>query len=191
MRLIGITGKAGSGKDTVSAHLVDKHHFVRYALAGPIKKAMCAAFSLSEGVFEDREMKEATIDWLGYSPRRLAQLFGTEFGRKIIGDDVWLRVAQRTLDWCVANFSGTFLGVVISDIRYDNEAEWVRKNGGEVWLIDRPGIHPVASHSSEAGVSAALVDRYLPNMGTLDDIKTVVDRLESLVTKSGTHPDWS
>lgn len=184
MRLIGIAGKAGSGKDTVAAHLVDNYSFTRYALAAPIKKAMCAAFSLPEHVFEDRELKEKPLDWLGFSPRRLAQLFGTEFGRKIVGDDVWLRVAQRNIDWLRATGGGD---VVVSDVRYNNEAEWIRRNCGEVWVVDRPDTAPVASHSSEAGVDMALVNRVLPNNGSIAQLKL---RADSYLLASFTLPAY-
>lgn len=173
MRLIGIAGKAGSGKDTVAEHLVNNYGFARYALAGPIKKAVCAAFDLGAHVYEDRELKEKTLEWLGFSPRRLAQLLGTEFGRKLIADDVWLRVAQHHLDWLSS--LDVCSGVVVSDIRYDNEAEWVHKNCGEVWLVHRPDVAVVESHSSEAGVDMALVNRVLPNTGTTAQLKLRTD----------------
>lgn len=178
MKLIGIHGKAGSGKDTVAQFLAD-NGFERYAFADPIKKALKAAFFLGNEHFEDRALKESEIDWIGKSPRRLAQLFGTEFGRQLVADDIWIRCAQRQLDNLRDMERETFMpfaGLVISDVRFENEAAWIRSQGGTVLHLVRPTAAQVEAHSSELGIRFLQGDGAITNNGTIADLlKTVSD----------------
>jgi hypothetical protein len=169
MKLIGLAGKAGVGKDTVADILERDHDFTRYALAQPIKAALCEAFFLWPADFTDRERKERVISWIGKSPRQLAQLFGTEFAREMIAPDIWLRVAQKRYEAILAD--GVARGFVVSDVRFENEADWIRSNGGVVWHIERPGAEPVADHASEEGVEQKGADAIIVNNGTIEDLR--------------------
>ncbi len=114
MKIIGITGKAGSGKSTVTTCLLAElrnrfHPARRHAFADRLK-GIC------------REM-----GWNGVKDkrgRRLLQIIGTEAGRECIGQDVWINVLDRQLKEIHAEL------VVIEDCRFDNEVEWVRAQGG-------------------------------------------------------------
>ncbi len=164
-KIIGITGRAGAGKDTVANLLVEHHGFHRLAIADKIKDGCAAMFGIDRGLFDDRDKKEVVIDWLGKSPRQLAQLAGTEFGRAMIGNDVWLRVAGH----------GLVDGVryVMSDVRFENEADFIRANGGVVLHLVRPGTDAgtASTHSSEAGVAVKAGDLLVRNEKTIDDLK--------------------
>lgn len=181
MILIGLHGLAGSGKDSVGHYLEDVYQFERAALAKPIKDAACVLFDLTPEHFEDRGLKETVIPWLGKSPRQIAQLLGTEFGRRYLGSDIWIKVAKQRLDaWRSEFLEQTFhslCGFVVTDIRYDDEAEWIRSEGGAVWHIHRPGLAPVSSHSSENGISLTHGDMMIENSGTLYDLYDKVDFL--------------
>jgi hypothetical protein len=147
MTLIGLTGPAGAGKDTVAAFLVRDYDFVTMSFASPIKDALVSMFGLDRDAFTGTA-KEAPIDWIGKSPRQLMQTLGTEWGRHLVREDLWLRHAQRRLQY-YQQISGR---VVITDVRFENEAAWLRSRGGRVWHIartDRAGVNP---HTSEAGV---------------------------------------
>lgn len=104
--------------------------------------------------------------------RRLLQLMGTEVGRMLFGENVWVDIADDK----IAKIPGD---VVITDVRFDNEAEYVRANGGEVWWIYRAGIGPVNSHASDE--IDFPVDRIIPNNGTLEELFGEIDSLVSYV----------
>ena len=157
--LIGIAGAAGAGKDTLAAALWKKWGYSTYAMATPLRAAVEAAFGLPRNIW-DRETKEVVIPWIGASPRHLLQTLGTEWGRGHVSPDVWVRVAARVHD--VGSRGKTFR-MAVPDIRFDNEAEWIRSKGGAVILVSRNNLPAVRSHASEAGVSDSLIDLRITN----------------------------
>lgn len=173
--LIGVCGPAGSGKGSVADALVRRHGFSEIAFAGPLYEAVSAMFGVPVCLLKDRRHKEAKIDWLGKSPRELLQMLGTEFGRKMIGESVWVEVGMRRAD-TLRRYGGS---VVIADVRFDNEAIAIRSAGGAIWRVDREENSCLsgasATHESEAGVSAELVDVVLRNDSTIDALAAAVD----------------
>ena len=171
MTLIGLTGPAGAGKDTVAATLAREYDFVRMSFASPIKDALVSMFGLDRAVFSGAA-KEAPIDWLGKSPRQLMQTLGTEWGRGLVRDDVWIRHAERRLAYHLA-ISGR---IVITDVRFDNEAAWLRRRGGHVWHVVRTDRARVNPHTSEAGVQfdAEAGDDLIDNNHGLDHLADAI-----------------
>ncbi len=166
MILIGLTGKARSGKDTVGQMLVG-YGLDRVAFADPIKRMLIEGLGLGpEHV--DSPLKEQPIPWLGKSPRQLMQTLGTEWGRAQ-HPEIWTLIAGREIT--ASRLAGR--GVVITDVRFENEAAFVRRQGGEIWHIWRD-VEPVAAHSSEAGVAPLMGDRYIGNSGTLQELRNSV-----------------
>ena len=167
-RIIGLTGTAGSGKDTVRNMLETHFGYSGLAFADPIR-SMVGALLQEAGAgtewMSDRLLKEGTIPALGTSYRHLAQTLGTEWGRSI-EPEFWLRIARarvQALQDCGER------RIVISDVRFTNEADWVRALGGQVWRISRPGAEPVRLHASEL-ISHITPDRTLDNSGTVEDL---------------------
>lgn len=159
-RLIGIAGFAGSGKDTLADYLVERHWFEKYALAEPIKAALNAVFGWRPEFWDSRDWKESFEVRPGVTPRTLAQTLGGDWGRGV-SQDLWLSFAQMTWE------SGTKLlpdyRLVIPDIRYENEAEWIRSEGGDIVFVASPNTYPVARHESENGIVLQLDDILLAN----------------------------
>lgn len=173
IQIIGLTGLAGSGKDTVREILQGYHRFAGLALADPIRamlRQLLQHSAIDTKWMDQRELKEATIPELGVSYRQLAQTLGTEWGRAV-APDLWIRIAQRHIDlWRRIGDAG----VVISDIRFPNEADWVRSQGGQIWRIHRPDIARVRDHDSERGVDAITADYVIYNTNTLEHLAKVV-----------------
>lgn len=66
---------------------------------------------------------------------------------------------------------------VNADVRFENEAQWIRDNGGVVVHIQRPGAATVSAHASEAGVAIAEGDVLVVNDGSLDELYNNVDNI--------------
>lgn len=166
--VIGLAGTAGAGKDTVGRYLADRFDFSLIALADPIREGLCAMLGLDAEAFA-RETKELPT-WCGQSPRQLMQSLGTDWGRQRVSGDVWMRIAERRI-------RQTHFDVAITDVRFPDEADWVRSMGGEVWRIVRPGHGATAhaGHESERAVDLLRADRYLINSGTREQLFERVD----------------
>jgi hypothetical protein len=164
-RIVGLAGAAGAGKDTVADMIPGA---LKLAFADPLYRGLSAMLGIPESALRDRAKKEQPVGFLGVSPRRLLQTIGTEWGRRTVCEDVWLRVALR--QWQSASAVGGSL-IVVPDVRFENEAQLVRDQGGEVWMIHRPGVEPVAAHESEAGLPLRLIDRLVVNDGTVDQLR--------------------
>ena len=176
--IIGLCGRAGSGKDTVRSFLEHKHDFAGLAFADPIR-AMVRELLTSNGCSDEyitsRELKEAEIPGLGVSARHMMQTLGTEWARKCLGEDFWLKLSAT---YMADLRSQGYRHFVVSDVRFANEAEWIRAQGGEIWLIDRPGLPSVRDHVSEC--VHFRVDQVLRNDGTLTRLEfTAMDALAS------------
>lgn len=167
--LIGIAGKARSGKDTVASFLVAHLGGYVYSFADPIRR-MIAQLGIDMNDPYWKEHKEDIIPALGVSPRHMMQTLGTEWGREMINQDLWVAIArQRLLQ------SGP--GMVIPDVRFNSEAEWIRKAGGRVVHLLRTDVVRVKEHSSEAGVTILPEDLVLLNNGSLEDLQFAVRSL--------------
>lgn len=164
MKLIGITGRAGAGKDTVGRILCDYVCFVRISFADPIR-AMIQSLGID---CTNRDTKEKPVPWIGRSPRYLMQTLGTEWGRNLVDPEIWIKAAARRIDTMGAD-------IVVTDVRFDNEAKMIQDRGGLIWQVIRPGIRRVEAHRSEAGISTEHIDRVISNNGSVETlIETVM-----------------
>lgn len=110
------------------------------------------------------------------SPRKAYQLFGTEVGRAT-RDTIWLDQAQIILD------RGESL--VVTDIRFENEAKWVREQDGVVIHIERSESTSVEAHASEVGIERFVSDWCLTNNDTLDKLHSSVSDLVYNIRRDG------
>lgn len=188
-KLIGLTGLAGVGKDTVAACLNMHHGFWPIALADPIRAMLEALLEDVQAPLEyihTRELKEQAIPGLGLSYRRLAQTLGTEWGRQTLGRNLWLDIASKKINAIRRGDTkgGEQSGVVVTDIRFNNEGEWTRNMGGQVWRIRRPGAAPVRPHVSEDGVAEHLVNVDIYNNGSIAELQQQVAHLVASIQTS-------
>ena len=162
-RLIGFTGPAGCGKDLAASFLEAR----RVGFADPLYRGLATMLGVPEERLRDRAMKERPIVGFDVSPRRLLQTLGTEWGRRCVAEDLWVDMARR--QWC--RFRALGETVVVPDVRFANEAEAIRADGGEVWMIHRPSVAAILPHVSEAGLPLRLIDRLVVNDGTVDQLR--------------------
>ena len=173
MIIIGISGKGGSGKDTVGEILKEQHNFAITSFAWPIKKMLCEGLlGVSIDKWDDREWREAPLGgaYGDRTPRYLAQTLGTEWGRHLIANDLWLDLALDRLD-------DEFPFVAITDLRFRNEADRIRSypygHTIHVHRTENEGVGNPA-HPSEMGIENKDGDFHINNFGTIEDLEEQV-----------------
>ena len=169
-RLIGLVGAAGAGKDTTRSILEALGGPTMYtgtAFADPIRMmigALLDAAGVDRKWMTDRSLKERPIPGIGASYRYLAQTLGTEWGRNLVHRDLWLNVTMSFVD------RNPKAHLVISDVRFDNEVQAICERGGEIWLVERPGVEAVQEHESEDLHSRITPDFAVFNNGSVVDL---------------------
>lgn len=172
--LIGLSGYAGAGKDTVRNILENQHGFAGLAFADPIRsmlRELLTSSGIDDSYMDERSLKEAEIPELGVSYRQMAQTLGTEWGRHLV-HDFWLRIAGAFLDDQVNAGETHFC---ISDVRFANEAAWIRERGGVIWRVQREAAVPVRAHVSESEIYLFPADYVIHNDGPLDALPAAVN----------------
>ena len=185
-RVIGISGKARSGKDTLADYLISqkeysgytedtgvitKRLYTKYSFADPLKEAVSLLFNIPLNNLYEGDREIVLPEW-GLSIRQILQRFGTECMRNNYGQDFWIKKAQLKIDTMVDNRK-----VIIPDIRFDNEADFCRENGILIH-ITRPsadGNVGDIDHPSESGISFKEGDLHIINDGSLENLYTLVD----------------
>ena len=166
MQIIGITGKARSGKDTIANIIETENRTRKISFAAPIKEAFRAVFGWHPDSYPDR--KEQRIPGFYFTPREAMQTLGTEWGRNL-QSDLWLRIAQSKIE-SARVMENQYKYIVITDVRFDNEADLIRNNGGFIIEVVRNDRDEVAAHSSEDGLAEA-ADFTIFNDGSLKELK--------------------
>ena len=171
--IIGLSGYAQSGKDTVAGFLKN-FGYTRVAFADPMRTAL---YSLNPLVSGDLRLAELVdqIGWDGAKTaypeiRRLLQVFGTEVGRNQWGSNFWVDLAMTQMDWLEKDY-------VVTDVRFPNEYEAIKATGGKVWRVDRTAVGPVNEHVSDNALEGFEFDRVVKNYGTLRDLQFQVEAL--------------
>ena len=158
--IIGLVGFIGSGKGTVG-DILEVHGFTKDSFAKPLKDACSIMFGWPREMLEgDTEVsrkwrEEPDSFWsekFGYSftPRLALQLMGTEAGRNVFHQDVWvISLLNRAKG----------KDVVVTDVRFKNEINYIQQNGGVIVRVRRgeePDWYKLAEDAS-AGFSSAIM----------------------------------
>lgn len=171
--IIGVTGAIGSGKNTVARVLVEEHGFEQIEIADKLKEVCLELFqplgASARHFFGTQEQKmEPFCD--GLTGRRVLEHVGTE-GFRALHPDVWLRYAFNIIDRQGGDW-------VIPGLRFQNEAEEVRRRGGELWLVEcvgGPNEGAATGHESDAAWRRLNYDRHLiARYGDIDGLRAQV-----------------
>lgn len=162
-----MVGGPGAGKDTAAGLLSMHHNFMPHAFADALRDFV---YAIDPGW-------AMACDTIGYdlAKTRVEGFRGrlVEVGnaaRQSIGPDVWI----DALDERVGPHLAAECKVVVSDVRYLNEAEFIREYGGAVVGIDRPGHAPETPESNEVFLAA---DEYVCNDGSITALWAELDAL--------------
>ncbi len=204
--IIGVCGLIGSGKDTIADYLVNIHEFRRDSFAATLKDACASVFGWDRDMLEgrtrsSREWREQPDEWwsqrLGrtITPRWVLQYWGTEVCRNGFHDDIWIASLENKLRKSTDD-------IVISDCRFPNEIQAIRKQGGHVIRVvrgpepdwydlalaansnqhwthgdPREQLRLLGIHASETAWIGTQFDCVIPNDGSLDDLYSQINDL--------------
>jgi len=192
MHLVGLVGRAGAGKDTVAEMIGRRVRIARFAFADALKAELADAYLVDPRLFSLREGKELHRRRLALnrcgsrefrqrfdsiapgqplSPRWVMQQWGDMMRERDPEHYVWPAVVARA---AAINSAADML--VVTDVRFVNEADWITRNGGLLWRIVRDGAASADRHPSETTGDGLPLDAVIRNDGTLEDLeRTVAD----------------
>lgn len=152
--LVALMGRKQSGKSTIAGHLLFKHDYHVSSLAAPIREMLSAFIGLQASYLCEEEWKAREMQELcGKTNRYALQTLGTDWGRKLIGEDVWLRYWEYTHEPFIHNNKP----LVVDDVRFTNEAERIVELGGIViWIDPEDRIAKDDFHESETNLPTDL-----------------------------------
>jgi len=167
--IIGLySSSPGQGKSEVAKVLRNLGYDVR-PFAQPMRKLLIA-FLVLAGVSRERGTrylyyaKEEVIPELGVTARHLLRTLGTDWGRKMVGEDVWVNM------W----LHGVNEKTVADDLRMPNEFSLIQDLSGQCWRIVRPGYEVPPEHASDGALETADFDRTIINDGSILDLQRKV-----------------
>jgi dephospho-CoA kinase len=174
---IALSGRLRSGKDTCANHLYIKYGFDRVAFGDALKRTVNEVFPWVTGPNK---------------PRALLQQYG-QLMRQVDGD-VWIKHAERAVKGAIdfnVNTGAEKVGVVITDVRQQNEVDWCRANGFTLIRVTAPDEDRIArakiagddfneadlEHETESHIDSFDCDYEIVNAGSLDDLKAQIDAI--------------
>lgn len=170
--LIGISGSMGSGKDTAAAFLVAQHGYGRVAFGDAVREESATAIRFGALPYEMPAALRLALADCGETEvhakptssrvRSLLQWWGTEYRRAQDGA-YWVKRAGRKVE--------PIRRYVFSDVRFANEAAWIRSLGGKIWKITgrASGESGFEGHVSEMLIDVA-PDWVIDNSGSIEDL---------------------
>lgn len=182
-QLIGLSGAARAGKDSLAGFIISasahwgKGQFIKYGFADPIKEVGRTLFGWDER-HANGSLKEVIDPFWGFSPRTFYQLLGTQFAREMLRDDFWIRMAEK--------LTQTQENIIISDVRFPNEVDFILKNGGTWIRVIRPDQQLIGAtgHVSENAISEELFQKakVVYNSGSMDHLEAEARKIIYTIT---------
>lgn len=169
-KIIGFSGLAGSGKDTAADIIenISNEKIYRCSIAGPLKEMVRAAYDLTEDqVYTSK--KDVLDEYWRCTPRDLLIEIGTLMRDR--DSDHWIKLLERLMKKAIESHDM----IIITDVRYDNEAEFIRRMGGQIVGIKRKDWERKNDHASENGLTK--YDIEIENEGVMEKYVEEIKRL--------------
>ncbi|MGW8953465.1 deoxynucleotide monophosphate kinase family protein [Streptomyces sp. NPDC055709] len=187
--IIGLSGYARSGKNEAAEALV-QYGWRQTAFADKLREFLYALDPLIPGHYGAGHLRlRKLVDATGWDyakvtypeVRALLQRAGTEAGRKVLGENVWVNALFHEFADAPA--------LVITDVRFPNEARAVAERGGVMIRVERPGVGPAKDkwgrvHESEVALDGWAFDHTLVNDGSVRDLHLKLYGVADLVQLS-------
>lgn len=163
-KIIALTGAKTVGKTTtanaVQTQTMQVLHEVAtvYSFAAPIKEMLWAMGVPFENIYQD---KEAKIPGIEKSGRELLYTLGTKWGREMVMQNIWLWALEQQIDYSVADIA------IIDDLRFENEAAWVKEKDGIIIKLNRGAIDYTLQDETETPIPKRFIDEEL-NCGDIE-----------------------
>ncbi len=186
--IIGLSGYAKSGKDTVAEIIreIQPEKWQIKKFSGKLKTIASIMLGIPEYMFENQDFKSEILGeewWKNYGDfyhqttvRDFLQLLGTDAIRNGLHTNAWVNALMadykpRKMDqYSPSNW-------IVTDVRFPNEAEAIKDRGGVIIRIDRPGVEPVNAHPSEIALDNWDFDYKIANVSDLPALKQTVEVL--------------
>lgn len=163
--LIGLSGKIGSGKDTLASMIRDiepKYYITSFA--NNLKRVVGIITGTSLENNTSRKGKSIIPEGFDETLGRFQQIIGEEM-KKIISPDVWIKSVENN----------RMPYKIISDVRFPDEVDYIKKSGGLVIRIVRDGSlvddGRARDHISETALDDYDFEYVINNNGTFDDLR--------------------
>ena len=176
--LIGIIGKKGSGKDTAANYIIQKNPtYLKYSFADPLKKVCSILFNFTEDQLYGDKKEEIDKNW-DITPRKIMQYIGTDILRDNLKNiiphykgNIWITLFEKQLE--------KYNNLIVPDVRFNDEAYAIKKNGGILIKIERDLIEDEhSSHISENTIfDEHIIDYTIVNNSSLVDLYDNLDLL--------------
>lgn len=188
--VIGITGLAGTGKDTAAQYLRSAYGFEPLAFADPINDMLAVlldCYGVDYAVLHERHLKEQPMQQIpgNPSPRQLKQVLGDAL--RAIDPSIWVQALAHRAgvhDWPFG--AAVHDRIVITDVRYHNEAALVQRLGGVLLRMHRQQAAPVRAHSSEQHAHQLPAHVEIVNNG--HTTHGLHDTLDAIMATAGLEP---
>lgn len=128
MEIIGLLGKRGVGKDYIANKLFEKQTkpTLLVALADHFKIDGIVDLNLEfDKVFGEKDL---------YT-RKMLQDLGTKYGRQKNNPNIWI---DKLENWIRIHHKRGIKKFIVTDVRFQNEVDWIHKLGGKVFKIEAP-----------------------------------------------------
>ena len=185
VEIIGLLGHQGVDKNYLAEKILPKilpqKNTVVLAFADHFKIECISKF----GADYDKVFGKKDFD-----TRKLLQRVGSEEGRDKYGADIWIKHLHN---WIKVLSSRGVERFIISDVRFENEAKWVKSVNGEIIKINAPSryrqrlenetngneekIQELMNHSSEKNIDSIDIFDFLVNNDFNDDIESQLNKL--------------
>lgn len=190
-KLIGFGGRLAAGKDAMADYLVEEHGWIKLNMSAPLHDAMMALnpWILTQTPISSGQVRYVDlVERVGYTAakenpevRRLLQALGTEVGRNMFGENVWVDIANHN----ISELRSQGFNVAITGIRFPNEIKMIKENkwhlgseegkGGTLVWVERPGMIETADYGSMLKHVSEIIskdefDMTIINDGTLEDL---------------------
>lgn len=160
-----------SGKTEIAKYLERKYNFKKMKFAFGIKQMIyvfISPFVLDAKEYIEGSKKNEIIPVIGKTSRYLQQTLGSEWGRDLVGNDIWIN--------CLDARRPKNKDVVIDDMRFENEFEYIKNNNG-ICIKVVTGSHKTVDHRSENRLNNFEFDYVIYNDDTLQTLYKLVDSI--------------